>query len=85
MLDNWKDWNISTLELLLWLNILSNRSFNDISQYPVFPWILVKYKDTFSVEENKTNKKALSRSFMPNMFKSNFVKKNIGGSFVKSN
>ena len=85
LLDNWKDWNISTLELLLWLNILSNRSFNDISQYPVFPWILVKYKDTFSVEENKTNKKVLSRSFMPNMFKSNFVKKNIGGSFVKSN
>ena len=83
--ENWQDWNISTLELLLWLNILSNRSFNDISQYPVFPWILVKYKDIFTVEEKKNNKKTLTKSFMPNMIKSNLINKKISASFIKSN
>ena len=63
ILDNWTDWNISTMELLLWLNILSNRSFNDISQYPVFPWILTQYQDILTnipVKENSS----LSKSFL---------------------
>jgi hypothetical protein len=29
----------------MWLNIFGNRSYNDISQYPVFPWILSNYED----------------------------------------
>ena len=82
LIENWQDWNISTLELLLWLNILSNRSFNDISQYPVFPWILIQYKDKFTPEENKN----LSKSFMPtNLFISKFINKNVSTSYVKSN
>ena len=27
----------------MWLNIYSGRSFNDLNQYPVFPWILTNY------------------------------------------
>ena len=41
----WKNWEISNFEFLMTLNILSNRSYLDISQYPVFPWILENYED----------------------------------------
>ena len=46
--NKWEDWqnnNISTLEYLMWLNIYSGRSFNDLTQYPVFPWIITNYLD----------------------------------------
>ena len=42
--DKWKKWEISTMRLLMYLNIYANRSFNDINQYPVFPWIIIDYK-----------------------------------------
>ena len=66
IIENWQEWNISTMNLLLWLNILSNRSFNDISQYPVFPWILTQYQDTF-VQKKDIN---LSQSVLNETFKS---------------
>ena len=82
LIENWQDWNISTFELLLWLNILSNRSFNDISQYPVFPWILIQYKDKLASEENTI----LAKSFMPtNLFMAKFQNKNVSSSYIKSN
>ena len=36
----WKDNRISNYRMLMFLNIITNRSFCDISQYPIFPWIL---------------------------------------------
>ena len=88
LMDNWKDWNISTLELLLWLNILSNRSFNDLTQYPVFPWILTQYKDIFS--STTQPKLTLSKSLVPSMIKSNLKTKSVNininsSTFIKSN
>ena len=82
LIEKWQDWNISTFELLLWMNILSNRSFNDISQYPVFPWILIKYEDDFSIDGKK---KSLSKSVMSKVFKAKFNAKNLSSSFYKSN
>ena len=41
----WKKFEISSFELLMWLNIYANRSFNDLSQYPVFPWTLTDFED----------------------------------------
>ena len=41
--DEWQNYKISTLEYLMWLNIYSGRSFNDLTQYPVFPWIISNY------------------------------------------
>ena len=35
----------------MWLNIFGNRSYNDISQYPVFPWILSNYSDPLKIEQ----------------------------------
>ena len=42
--EKWKKWEISNLRLLMYINIYANRSFNDINQYPVFPWIIIDYK-----------------------------------------
>ena len=42
--EEWRNYSISTFELLMWLNIFSGRSFDDLTQYPVFPWILTNYE-----------------------------------------
>jgi hypothetical protein len=34
------------------LNLFSNRSYNDLTQYPVFPWILSKYSSPINIEKN---------------------------------
>ena len=47
----WKKWDISNFKFLMWLNILGNRSYNDISQYPIFPWPLTNYKDPLFIED----------------------------------
>ena len=58
----WKNNKISTLEYLMWINIYGNRSFNDIAQYPVFPWILNKY--TFdNTEDIYYNFEYIKRNF----------------------
>ena len=47
--EMWKNSKISCFEYLMWVNIYGNRSFRDISQYPVFPWIISNYKtETFN-------------------------------------
>ena len=37
--NQWLKNNISTLEYLLFINKYSCRSYNDVNQYPVFPWV----------------------------------------------
>ena len=39
----WINGQISNLEYIMWLNFFSNRALRDITQYPIFPWILQKY------------------------------------------
>lgn len=39
----WVEGRITNFDYLLHLNILSGRSYNDICQYPVFPWVLSDY------------------------------------------
>ena len=56
-IEMWKNWEINNFELLMWLNIYGNRSYNDISQYPVFPWILSSYEDPLKKETKTKNKK----------------------------
>ncbi|CAM6005869.1 unnamed protein product [Sphagnum balticum] len=43
MLNLWVNGQISNFEYLMMINTIANRSFNDISQYPVFPWIISDY------------------------------------------
>ena len=42
--DMWRRRLISNFEYLMRLNLLAGRSYNDITQYPVFPWIIADYK-----------------------------------------
>ena len=55
----WKDNKISNYRMLMLLNIISNRSFCDISQYPIFPWILYQSnyieKENNNIENNNEN------------------------------
>ena len=41
--ESWRKRQISNFEYLMALNKMAGRSFNDLSQYPVFPWILADY------------------------------------------
>ena len=43
--EKWCNGNMSNFEYLMNLNIFSGRSFNDISLYPFFPWIIAKFDD----------------------------------------
>jgi len=43
LLDLWQKRKISNYDYLLALNFFSGRTFLDISQYPVFPWVLSDY------------------------------------------
>ena len=51
-IEEWQNYKISTMEYLMWLNIYSGRSFNDLTQYPVFPWIISNYNTDKLEEEN---------------------------------
>jgi hypothetical protein len=44
-IESWSNWKISNFEMIMWLNLCANRSFSDLSQYPVFPWILKNYTE----------------------------------------
>ncbi|KAK3235248.1 hypothetical protein CYMTET_54533 [Cymbomonas tetramitiformis] len=41
--ERWRRRECSTFDYLMTLNTLAGRSYNDLSQYPVFPWILADY------------------------------------------
>jgi hypothetical protein len=43
---NWQSGKITNFEYLMHLNALAGRSFHDLTQYPVFPWILSDYTST---------------------------------------
>ena len=45
MTKKWLNYEISNFEYLMYLNTVSGRSYSDITQYPVFPWILCNYHD----------------------------------------
>ncbi|CAD6185949.1 unnamed protein product [Caenorhabditis auriculariae] len=43
MCIKWQKREISNFDYLMFLNTVAGRTFNDLSQYPVFPWILTNY------------------------------------------
>ncbi|KAJ8004840.1 hypothetical protein DPEC_G00140480 [Dallia pectoralis] len=44
--QRWVCREISNFEYLMQLNTISGRTYNDLSQYPVFPWVLCDYTST---------------------------------------
>lgn len=45
--EKWCNRKISNFEYIIELNKASGRSFNDLSQYPIFPWIIKDYNCQF--------------------------------------
>ncbi|XP_037638382.1 WD repeat- and FYVE domain-containing protein 4 isoform X1 [Sebastes umbrosus] len=43
-LVKWQRGEISNFEYLMHLNTLAGRTYNDLMQYPVFPWVLADYQ-----------------------------------------
>ena len=41
--QKWVRREISNFEYLMQLNTIAGRTYNDLSQYPVFPWVLSDY------------------------------------------
>jgi hypothetical protein len=41
--ERWRKRDITNFEYLMILNTLAGRSYNDLTQYPVFPWVLTDY------------------------------------------
>lgn len=39
----WENGEMSNFDYLMFLNRIASRTFNDLSQYPVFPWIISDY------------------------------------------
>ncbi|KAJ3373009.1 hypothetical protein HDU91_001442 [Kappamyces sp. JEL0680] len=58
--QKWQNREISNLAYLMHLNTLAGRSYNDLTQYPTFPWILSNYTDTELDLEDPSNYRDLS-------------------------
>lgn len=50
--EKWVNWEISNYEYLMYLNIYANRTFNDLSHYPVFPWLHLNSQVEYNEEES---------------------------------
>ena len=42
--SKWVDREISNFEYLMQLNTISGRTYNDLAQYPVFPWVITDFE-----------------------------------------
>ena len=44
MTQKWQRREISNFEYLMFLNTIAGRTYNDLNQYPVFPWVITNYE-----------------------------------------
>ena len=56
-LKKWLNSQISTYEYLNYINYFSSRSYNEVSQYPIFPWVTKNIRKIF--EDNKDFEKTI--------------------------
>ncbi|CAN1188896.1 BEACH domain-containing protein C2 [Linum perenne] len=61
LMERWARWEISNFEYLMQLNTLAGRSYNDITQYPVFPWVLSDYTSNSIDFSNPASYRDLSK------------------------
>ncbi|GAB4839467.1 hypothetical protein Ancab_028990 [Ancistrocladus abbreviatus] len=53
--ESWRRREMTNFEYLMILNTLAGRSYNDLTQYPVFPWVLADYSsDTLDFNKSST-------------------------------
>jgi len=46
MMQRWQRREISNFDYLMYLNTVAGRTYNDLNQYPVYPWVLVNYESS---------------------------------------
>ena len=51
MTQRWQRREISNFEYLMYLNTIAGRTYNDLNQYFIFPWVLINY-DAPSIDLN---------------------------------
>uniref|UniRef100_A0ABM5FZY4 WD repeat- and FYVE domain-containing protein 4 isoform X1 n=1 Tax=Pogona vitticeps TaxID=103695 RepID=A0ABM5FZY4_9SAUR len=61
MLLKWQRREISNFEYLMYLNTLAGRTYSDLMQYPVFPWILADYHSQILDLNNPSTFRDLSK------------------------
>ena len=61
LIKEWEQWDISSFDLLMLMNTFGGRSFKDISQYPVFPWIISDYTSEKLKDFNEKTIRDLSK------------------------
>ncbi|OCT99717.1 lipopolysaccharide-responsive and beige-like anchor protein isoform X2 [Xenopus laevis] len=44
MTQRWQHREISNFEYLMFLNTIAGRTYSDLNQYPVFPWVITNYE-----------------------------------------
>ena len=49
----WREKKMDTYEYLLYINKFGSRSFNDISQYYIFPWILLDFSNIRKIDKKE--------------------------------
>ncbi|EEC02964.1 nbeal1, putative [Ixodes scapularis] len=59
--QRWVNREISSFEYLMHLNTIAGRTYNDLSQYPVFPWVLADYSSSELDLDDPTIYRDLSR------------------------
>ncbi|KAI8015885.1 BEACH domain-containing protein B [Camellia lanceoleosa] len=52
--ESWRRREMTNFEYLMILNTLAGRSYNDLTQYPVFPWVLADYSSE-TLDFNKSS------------------------------
>ncbi|CAJ0936217.1 unnamed protein product, partial [Mesorhabditis belari] len=60
--QRWLNGQITNFQYLMHLNTLAGRSYNDLSQYPVFPWVLNDYTSKTLDLTNPNSFRDLSKS-----------------------
>ncbi|KAK1618689.1 hypothetical protein QYE76_024206 [Lolium multiflorum] len=61
LMERWAKWEISNFDYLMELNTLAGRSYNDITQYPIFPWVVSDYQSKTLDLENPSSYRDLSK------------------------
>ena len=70
VIEKWKSNQISNYEMLMWANILGNRSYRDLFQYPVFPWPIQNFstdKLKITVKDNNEEVKVYPQNLFRNL------------------
>ncbi|KAK7580758.1 hypothetical protein V9T40_001387 [Parthenolecanium corni] len=61
LIQKWVNREITNFDYLMQLNTIAGRTYNDLSQYPVFPWILADYESEELDLTNPNSFRDLSR------------------------